>query len=51
MNKETGKHVEYLDLEEIDEKAKFFLFLSRASGKEVLSREERYARWLDRIDR
>ena len=45
------KQVEYLDLEEIDEKAKIFFFLSGVTEDEVLSREERFDRWLDRIDR
>lgn len=44
------KQVEYLDLEEIDEKAQIFLFLTRPSEEEFLSREERFARWLDKID-
>ena len=45
------KQVEYLDLEEIDEKAKVFFFISGVTREEVLSREERFEHWLDRIDR
>ena len=51
METDTGKHMAYLDLEDIEEKARFFFFISRKTEDDVYSLEERFLRWQDLIDR
>lgn len=52
MNKADSNYtLEYLDLEEVEQKKPIFLFFANKNNPPDPTQFERFARWLDLIDR